>query len=108
MSCGIITRNINLKRKSEFSRTNRIRLDLFSFEKNEIIEKKKKGINYFSFSNKSNEEDNNKKKEKIINKDEPEKLLKKISFKTQKTSNDSNVTETELEDSSEISCEEED
>ena len=30
-----------LKRNSEFSKTNRIRLELFSFEKNEIKEKQK-------------------------------------------------------------------
>ena len=32
----------NLKRNSEFQKTNRIRLDLFSFAKNEINEKKEK------------------------------------------------------------------
>ena len=105
MNCGNYVKSINLKRKSEFSKTNRIRLDLFSFEKKQINEKKKIGINNFSFSNKSYEEDNNQKKEKQIKKDEPKLLLKTISFISLKTSNDSNLTESE--NSSEISCEEE-
>ena len=107
MNCGNYVKSINLKRKSEFSKTNRIRLDLFSFEKKEINEKKKIGITSFSFSKKSNEEYKNQKKEKQIKKDEPKILLKIISFESQNSSNGSNLTETESEDSSEISCEEE-
>ena len=104
MNCGNYVKSINLKRKSEFSKTNRIRLDLFSFEKKQINEKKKIGINNFSFSNKFYEEDNNQKKEKEIKNDE-KLLLKTISFISLKTSNDSNLAQSE--NSSEISCEEE-
>ena len=104
MNCGNYVKRINLKRKTEFSKTNRIRLDLFSFEKKQINEKKKIGINNFSFSNKSYEEDNNQKKEKEIKNDE-KLLLKTISFISLKTSNDSNLAQSE--NSSEISCEEE-
>ena len=104
MNAERVIRN-NLKRKSEFSKTNRIRLDLFSFEKNEINDKN----NGFSFSNKSFVEEK-------IKKIETKPIIKQISIQSQKTSNNSfDIAEEENssdmssgeENSSDMSCEEE-
>ena len=90
-----VKRNINLKRKSEFSKTNRIRLALFSFEKKEINDKN----NCFSFSNKSFVEEK-------IKKNETKPIIKQISIQSQKTSNNSfNIDEEE--NSSDMSWDEE-
>ena len=95
----------NLKRNSEFQKTNRIRLDLFSFAKNEINEKKEKERNTgFSFSNKIFHE-KNEESEKDLKKDKTKSIIKAISLNSQKTSNDS-FSEMSEEDSSEISCDE--
>ena len=96
----------NVKRKSAFSNTNRIRLDLFTFEKNEIDEKKQKGNNCFSFSS-NLIKDNNQEEEKQnqIKKEENKLIIKQFSIKSGKTTNDSD--ESESEDSSEMSCDEE-
>ena len=96
----------NVKRKSAFSNTNRIRLDLFAFEKNEIDEKKQKGNNCFSFSS-NLIKDNNQEEEKQnqIKKEENKLIIKQFSIKSGKTANDSD--ESESEDSSDMSCDEE-
>ena len=102
-------KNINrnfLKRKSEFSRANRIRLDLFSFAKSEINEKKKGENDSFSFSNKTLEpkkeipEEQSKKRESKF-------VTQKKSLENQKTVNDSSDLSDMEEESSEISGEEE-
>ena len=96
----------NVKRKSAFSNTNRIRLDLFTFEKNEIDEKKQKGNNCFSFSSiliKGNNQEEEKHNQ--IKKEENKLIIKQFSIKSGKTTNDSD--ESESEDSSEMSCDEE-
>jgi len=96
----------NVKRKSAFSNTNRIRLDIFKFEKNEIDEKKQKGNNCFSFSSnliKGNNQEEEKQNQ--IKKEENKLIIKQFSIKSGKTTNDSD--ESESEDSSEMSCDEE-
>jgi hypothetical protein len=96
----------NVKRKSAFSNTNRIRLDLFTFEKNEIDEKKQKGNNCFSFSSnliKGNNQEEEKQNQ--IKKEENKLIIKQFSIKSGKTTNDSD--ESKSEDSSDISCDEE-
>ena len=96
----------NVKRKSAFSNTNRIRLDLFTFEKNEIDEKKQKGNNCFSFSSnliKGNNQEEEKHNQ--IKKEENKLIIKQFSIKSGKTTNDSD--ESKSEDSSDISCDEE-
>ena len=96
----------NVKRKSAFSNTNRIRLDLFKFEKNEIDEKKQKGNNCFSFSSnliKGNNQEEEKQNQ--IKKEENKLIIKQFSIKSGKTTNDSD--ESESEDSSDMSCDEE-
>ena len=95
----------NLKRNSEFQKTNRIRLDLFSFAKNEITEKKEKERSTgFSFSHQIFDE-KNEELEKDLKKDQTKSIIKAISLNSQKTSNDS-FSEMSEEDSSEISCDE--
>ena len=89
----------NIKRKSEFSRATKIRLDLFSFAKNEIDEKKKTHNDSFSFSNQSFEMPKEKKNSTFIS--------KAISLNTQKTANDSFNIISDEDDSSELSCDEE-
>ena len=96
----------NVKRKSAFSNTNRIRLDLFAFEKNEIEEKKQKGNNCFSFSSiliKGNNQEEEKQNQ--IKKEENKLIIKQFSIKSGKTTNDSD--ESESEDSSDMICDEE-
>ena len=96
----------NVKRKSAFSNTNRIRLDLFTFEKNEIDEKKQKGNNCFSFSSiliKGNNQEEEKHNQ--IKKEENKLIIKQFSIKSGKTTNDSD--ESESEDSSDMICDEE-
>jgi hypothetical protein len=101
-------RNINIKRKSEFQKTNRIRLDLFSFAKNEINEQNKQTSSCFSFANKLDKE-KNENSEKELKKEENKLIIKAISLNSKKTTNDSssNMSDSEEEESSEISCEEE-
>lgn len=95
------TKNLKLKRNSEFSKTNRIRLELFSFEKNEINERQKNDS--FSFTTMKVEEkkepkgvEEEKVKSKFIN--------KHISLDSKKTSDDS-LDSSDIEDeSSDMSC----
>lgn len=89
----------NIKKKSDFSRTNQIRLALFSFAKDEINEKRKLYSDSFSFSSQSLEKPNENKESKYI--------TKAISLNSQKTSDDSFDLGLDEEDSSEMSCEEE-
>ena len=89
----------NIKRKIEISRTKKIRLDLFSFAKNEINEYQKLHNYSFSFSNQLFEKPKEKKESKII--------AKTISLNSPKTSNDSFDMSSDEEDSSEMSCDEE-
>ena len=104
MSSNTCMINRNIKRRSEFSRTNRIRLDLFSFAKNEINENKKLHNDSFSFSNQSFEKPEEKKEKK----ESKFKIMNKtISLNSQKTANDSFNMSSDEEDSSEMSCDEE-
>ena len=100
-----------LKRNSEFSKTNRIRLELFSFEKNEIKEKQKqkKENELFSFLTKINDEKAETKKVEF-EKVEPKFITKQISLDSKKTTNDSfssDMDDSDSEESSEMSCVEE-
>ena len=110
MKFSTLNRNINTKRKSEFEKTNRIRLDLFSFAKNEINEQNKQTSSCFSFANKLDKE-KNENSEKELKKEENKLIIKAISLNSKKTTNDSssNMSDSEEneEESSEISCEEE-
>ena len=97
-----------LKRNSEFSKMNRIRLDLFSFEKKEINEKQKKENDHFSFSIRIFDENKETEKDKL-EKVEPKFINKQISLDSKKTSDDSfssDIDDSE-EESSEMSCVEE-
>ena len=97
-----------IKRNSEFSKTNRIRLDLFSFEKNEINEKKKQENDPFSFSSRIFDEKIETKKDEL-DKVEPKLINKQISLDSKKTSDDSFSSDMDDsdEESSEMSCVEE-
>ena len=98
-----------LKRNSEFSKANRIRLDLFSFEKNEIKEKQKQENDIFSFSTVINDDKPETKKIEI-EKIEPKIINKQISLESKNTSDDSvssDMDDSEDEESSEMSCSEE-
>ena len=96
---------LKLKRHSEFSKMSRIRLELFSFAQNEINEKKKLvNDKNFSFSNKLIEEKKDKQNQKEIHREH----LKKNIIKNNKISNDSSEITDEEENSSDISCDEED
>ena len=96
----------NLKRKPQLRKANRIRSNLFSLAKDEISEQKEQVNNCFSFSNKSFEEKNDLEKE--IKKEEPKSIVKQISISSQKTSIDSSSDLSDFEeDSSDMSCEEE-
>ena len=98
-----------LKRNSEFSKTNRIRLDLFTFEKNEIKEKQKQKNDLFSFST-IIKDDKPEIKKYEPEKAEPKIITKQISLDSKKTSDDSlssDMNDSEDEESSEMSCVEE-
>ena len=92
------SKNIN-KKKSEFLNTNKIRLNLLLFEKNEIKEKKPLVINCFSFSNKLKDDYKEKEKKEIKN-EEFKLILKEIRLNSQKTSNDTSKMSNSEEDSS--------
>ena len=100
---------LKLKRNSEFAKTNRIRLELFSFEKSEIKEKQKQENELFSFSTKI---DDDKTETKIVEleKIESKFITKQISLDSKKTSNNSfssDMDDSDSDDSSEMSCDEE-
>ena len=96
-NCSVL--NSNIKRKSECTKTNKIRLELFSLAQTEINEKKKLGKDSFSYSNKLFEETKERPKSKFIS--------KKISLNSGKTANDSLDTSSDEEESSQMSCDEE-
>ena len=102
-------KSLKLKRNSEFAKTNRIRLELFSFEKSEIKEKQKQENELFSFSTKI---DDDKTESKIVEleKNETKFINKQISLHSKKTSNDSfssDMDDSDSEESSQMSCDEE-
>lgn len=94
-------KNNFLKRRSELDRTNRIRLELFSLAKNEINEKKKVVNSIFSFSTNSI-----KPKDENQNIKDSNLITKQISLESKNTLNDSSEINEE-ENSSDISCDEE-
>mgnify|MGYP006873158655 CR=1 FL=1 len=100
-------KNLLSKRKSEFDKNNKIRLQLLSFAQSEINEKKKSIIGNFSFSSdlfkKNMEEAQNTTK---LEKKEIKPIIKQISLASQKTLNDSSDI-SEEENSSDLSCVEE-
>ena len=91
-----------LKRRSEISKNNRIRLELFSLAQEELNEKKKVISGNFSFSSQTIAP----KEEKAIV-EESKLMTKKISIASQNTLNDSSDMSDIEEDSSDMSCEEE-
>ena len=86
-----------IKRKSEFKKTNKIKNELFSFAQNEINEKKKISNEPFSFSSQT-----------INEKCEPNLVLKHNNIIEKKLSNDSSCDSSNEENSSDLSCVEED
>ena len=91
-----------LKKRSEISKNNRIRLELFSLAQEELNEKKKVINVNFSFSNQTVAP-----KEEKANVEESKLMTKKISIASQNTLNDSSDMSDIEEDSSDMSCEEE-
>ena len=87
----------SIKRKSEFTKANKIKNELFSFAQNEIKEKIKIANEPFSFSS-----------QKIIEKSEPNLVLKHNNIVEKKLSNDSSCDSSSEENSSDLSCDEED
>ena len=85
------------KRKSACYKTNKIKNELFSLAQNEINEKKKIVNELFSFSSFAINNENNKKLEHKID-------LKNINFDDKKISNDSSNDSSDLENSSDLSC----
>lgn len=96
-NCSVL--KSTLKRKSEFTKTNKIRLELFSLAQTEINEKQKLEKDCFSFSNQSFKETKERPQSKFIS--------KKISLNSGKTANDSLDMSSDEEESSQMSCEEE-
>jgi len=88
------------KRKSEIARTNKIKSELFSLTQNEINEKKKVTNEPFSFSSLLVNVKNHKKQESNIK-------LKNINFDEKKISNDSSCDSSHEDNSSDLSCDEE-
>ena len=100
-----------LKRNSGCFKTNRIRLELFSFEENEIKEKQKQENDHFSFSFKINDDKKEAKKVEL-KKVQSKFITKHISLDSKKTTNNSFSSEmddsdSESEESSKMSCDEE-
>ena len=85
-----------IKRKSEFKKTNKIKNELFSFAQNEINEKKKIANEPFSFLFQT-----------INEKSEPNIVLKHNNIIEKKLSNDSSFYSSDEENSSDLSCDEE-
>ena len=96
-NCSVL--KSTLKRKSECTKTNKIRLELFSLAQTEINEKQKLEKDCFSFSNQSFKETKERPQSKFIS--------KKISLNSGKTANDSLDMSSDEEESSQMSCEEE-
>ena len=89
-----------IKRKSEFTKANKIKNELFSFAQNEINEKKKIANEPFSFSSQTVYGEN-----KI--KFEPNLVLKHKNIIEKKISNDSSYDSSNGDNSSDLSCDEE-
>lgn len=100
--------NKSLKRQDISLKANKIRLALFLFAKNEINEHQDKEANLFSFSNQI-EDNKNEDLAKEIRRPEAKPITKQISITSQKTSNDSfsELDDSDEEESSDMSCEEE-
>ena len=90
------------KKSSELVKNNKIRLQLFSLTQNEINEKKKLINGNFSFSSNIIKGKMESKQEKK----ETKPIIKKISLASEKTLNDSSDN-SEVENSSDLSCVEE-
>ena len=86
-----------IKRNSAIHKANRIKNELFSLAQNEINEKKKVVNELFSFSSYAVNDGNTKKLENNID-------LKKINIEEKKISNDSSCDSSDLENSSDLSC----
>ena len=86
-----------IKRRSEVHKTNKIKNELFSLAQNEINEKKKIANEPFSFSSQTVYGEN-----KI--KFEPNLVLKHKNIIEKKISNDSSCDISDLENSSDLSC----
>ena len=95
-------RSACLKRKTEISKNNRIRLELFSLAQEELNEKKKVLCGNFSFSCQLVAP-----KEEKSTPEESKLIVKKISIASQNTLNDSSDMSDIEENSSHMSCEEE-
>ena len=89
-----------IKRNSAIHKANRIKNELFSLAQNEINEKKKVVNELFSFSSYAVNDGNTKKLENKID-------LKKINVDDKKISNDSSCDSSDLENSSDLSCDDE-
>ena len=89
-----------IKRNSAIHKANRIKNELFSLAQNEINEKKKIVNELFSFSSFAVNDGNKKKIENNID-------LKKNNVEDKKISNDSSCDNSDLENSSDISCDDE-
>ena len=89
-----------IKRNSAIHKANRIKNELFSLAQNEINEKKKVVNELFSFSSFAVNDGNKKKIENNID-------LKKNNVEDKKISNDSSCDNSDLENSSDISCDDE-
>ena len=85
------------KRKSAIHKANRIKNELFSLAQNEINEKKKVVNELFSFSSFAVNHENSKNLEHKID-------LKNINVDDKKISNDSSCDSSDLEHSSDLSC----
>ena len=101
--------NLKLKRNSAFVKMNKIRLNLFSFEQNELNKKQNKWNDYcFSFSTKLVDEKKEKEKEKPKTSNINQESVKKLPLKNNTNLNDSSCDDTEEnENSSDVSCDEE-
>ena len=89
-----------IKRRSEVHKTNKIKNELFSLAQNEINEKKKIVNELFSFSSFAVNHENTKNLENKID-------LKNINVDDKKISNDSSCDISDLENSSDLSCDDE-
>jgi len=89
-----------IKRESDFAKTNKIKNELFSFAQHEINEKKKISNEIFSFSSQNVNGENNKKLG-------PNLELKNNNIIEKKISNNSSFDSRDEENSSDLSCDEE-
>ena len=90
-----------IKKKSDFTKANKIKNKLFSFAQDEIKEKKKIANEPFSFSSLKIVGEN-------IKKLEPNLVLENNNYVKKKLSNDSSCDSSNEDNSSDLSCVEED